>query len=57
LYPKVGFPLLTIILRSPEKHTVGYARIVVNVMVVVVVKVKVKQSRYRPGVAQRVPES
>jgi ABC-type cobalt transport system substrate-binding protein len=31
--------------------------VVVVVVVVVMVVVKVKQSRYRPGVAQRVPES
>jgi sensor domain CHASE-containing protein len=31
--------------------------VVVVVVVVVVVKLKVKQSRYRPGVTQRVPGS
>jgi hypothetical protein len=31
--------------------------VVVVIVVVVVVVVKVKQSRYRPGVAQRVPGS
>jgi hypothetical protein len=35
----------------------NYAKKVYEIKVKVKVKVKVKQSRYRPGVAQRVPES
>jgi hypothetical protein len=41
--------------RTPCAYNVIWRRVRVTTVVGEIVKVKVKQSRYRPGVAQRVP--
>jgi hypothetical protein len=54
---KLIMNLVPVIDESQVDQNTAYPTNLVVVVVVVVVVVNVKQSRYRPGVAQRVPGS